>query len=88
MNGIYEFKDGMWKVDENIDRIKRFHSHLEKIENAINETLKKPTEKIFDYDWSIFKNYEPTINYKSTTDLIKPLPQDFSLFEIILKSIS
>lgn len=87
MNGIYEFKDGMWKVDENIDRIKRFHSHLEKIENAINETLKKPTEKIFDYDWSIFKNYEPTINYKSTTDLIKPLPQDFSLFEIILGDV-
>lgn len=87
MNGIYEFKDGMWKVDENIDRIKHFHSHLEKIENAINETLKRPTEKIFDYDWSIFKNYEPTISYKSTTDLIKPLPQDFSLFEIIFGDV-
>ena len=76
----YIWENGLWK--RRIDKIERFHQNTEKIENAINETLNRQQQPLFDYDWSSIQNYNPVTNVsQKANNIIKPLPYDFSLFE-------
>lgn len=76
----YIWENGLWK--RRIDKIERFHQNTEKIENAINETLNRQQKPLFDYDWSSIQNYNPVTNVsQKANNIIKPLPDDFSLFE-------
>ena len=76
----YIWENGLWK--RKIDKIERFHQNTEKIENAINETLNRQQQPLFDYDWSSIQNYNPVTNVsQKANSIIKPLPDDFSLFE-------
>ena len=75
----YIWENGLWK--RRIDKIERFQQNTEKIENAINETLDRQ-QPLFDYDWSSIQNYNPVTNVsQKANNIIKPLPDDFSLFE-------
>ena len=76
----YIWENGLWK--RKIDKIERFHQNTEKIENAINETLNRQQQPLFDYDWSSIQNYNPVTNVsQKANNIIKPLPDDFLLFE-------
>ena len=76
----YIWENGLWK--RRIDKIERFQQNTEKIENAINETLDRQQQPLFDYDWSSIQNYNPVTNVsQKANNIIKPLPDDFSLFE-------
>lgn len=76
----YIWENGLWK--RRIDKIERFQKNTEKIENAINETLNRQQQQLFDYDWSSIQNYNPVTNVsQKANNIIKPLPDDFSLFE-------
>ena len=76
----YIWENGLWK--RRIDKIERFQQNTEKIENAINETLDRQQQPLFDYDWSSIQNYNPVTNVsQKVNNIIKPLPDDFSLFE-------
>ena len=76
----YIWENGLWK--RRIDKIERFHQNTEKIENAINETLNRQQQPLFDYDWSSIQNYNPVTNVsQKANNIIKPLQDDFSLFE-------
>lgn len=76
----YIWENGLWK--RKIDKIERFQRNTEKIENAINETLNRQQKPLFDYDWSSIQNYNPVTNVsQKANNIIKPLPDDFSLFE-------
>lgn len=76
----YIWENGLWK--RRIDKIERFHQNTEKIENTINETLNRQQKPLFDYDWSSIQNYNPVTNVsQKANNIIKPLPDDFSLFE-------
>lgn len=76
----YIWENGLWK--RRIDKIERFQQNTEKIENAINETLNRQQQPLFDYDWSSIQNYNPVTNVsQKANNIIKPLPDDFSLFE-------
>ena len=76
----YIWENGLWK--RRIDKIERFQQNTEKIENAINETLNRQQQPLFDYDWSSIQNYNPVTNVsQKPNNIIKPLPDDFSLFE-------
>ena len=76
----YIWENGLWK--RRIDKIERFHQNTEKIENAINETLNRQQQPLFDYDWSSIQNYNPVTNVsQKANNIIKPLSDDFSLFE-------
>ena len=66
----YIWENGLWK--RRIDKIERFQQNTEKIENAINETLNRQQQPLFDYDWSSIQNYNPVTNnqiYKKRHDL-------------------
>ena len=76
----YIWENGLWK--RRIDKIERFQQNTEKIENAINETLDRQQQPLFDYDWSSIQNYNPVTNIsQKANNIIKPLSDDFSLFE-------
>lgn len=76
----YIWENGLWK--RRIDKIERFQQNTEKIENAINETLDRQQQPLFDYDWSSIQNYNPVTNVsQKANNIIKPLQDDFSLFE-------
>ena len=76
----YIWENGLWK--RRIDKIERFQQNTEKIENAINETLNRQQQPLFDYDWSSIQNYNPVTNVsQKANNIIKPLSDDFSLFE-------
>ena len=82
----YIWENGLWK--RKIDKIERFHQNTEKIENAINETLNRQQQPLFDYDWSSIQNYNPVTNVsQKANSIIKPLPDDFSLFESMFGGI-
>ena len=82
----YIWENGLWK--RRIDKIERFQQNTEKIENAINETLNRQQQPLFDYDWSSIQNYNPVTNVsQKTNNIIKPLPDDFSLFESMFGGI-
>ena len=82
----YIWENGLWK--RRIDKIERFHQNTEKIENAINETLNRQQQPLFDYDWSSIQNYNPVTNVsQKANSIIKPLPDDFSLFESMFGGI-
>ena len=82
----YIWENGLWK--RRIDKIERFRQNTEKIENAINETLNRQQQPLFDYDWSSIQNYNPVTNVsQKANNIIKPLPDDFSLFESMFGEI-
>ena len=82
----YIWENGLWK--RKIDKIERFHQNTEKIENAINETLNRQQQPLFDYDWSSIQNYNPVTNVsQKANNIIKPLTDDFSLFESMFGGI-
>lgn len=82
----YIWENGLWK--RRIDKIERFQQNTEKIENAINETLNRQQQPLFDYDWTSIQNYNPVTNVsQKANNIIKPLPYDFSLFESMFGGI-
>ena len=82
----YIWENGLWK--RRIDKIERFQQNTEKIENAINETLNRQQQPLFDYDWSSIQNYNPVTNVsQKANSIIKPLSDDFSLFESMFGGI-
>ena len=82
----YIWENWLWK--RRIDKIERFQQNTEKIENAINETLNRQQQPLFDYDWSSIQNYNPVTNVsQKANSIIKPLSDDFSLFESMFGGI-